>query len=115
MLERTDVAALAADDPPLHVVRRQLHDRDGRLGRVARRDALQRVCDEIARAPLRFRFCLLLERADASRELVADELLAAIEQMCLRLLQREAGNALELRLLRELCLLQFLLELAQMR
>ena len=80
VLERADVATLAADDPALHVVGRQLDDRDGRLGRVARRDALERVGDEVARAPLRLRPRLLLELPDAAGELVPDELLAALEQ-----------------------------------
>ena len=38
-LEHADVAALAADDPALHVVGGELHDRDGRLGGVRRRQA----------------------------------------------------------------------------
>ena len=31
-LESADVASLAADDPALHLVRRNLHDRHGRFG-----------------------------------------------------------------------------------
>ena len=46
VLERADVAALAADDPALHVVRRQLDDGHGRLGGVARRHPLERVGDQ---------------------------------------------------------------------
>ena len=34
VLEGADVAAFAADDPALHVVGRELDERDGRLGRV---------------------------------------------------------------------------------
>ena len=41
----------------------------------------ERVGDEIPRAPLRLDSRLLLEHADAACELVADELLAALEQM----------------------------------
>ena len=37
LLERADVAPLAADDPPLHVVAREIDDRDGGLDRVSRR------------------------------------------------------------------------------
>ena len=81
---------------------------------MARGDALQRVGDEVARAPLRLRLRLLLEHADAARELVPDQLLAALEQMRLRLLQRQAGDALELGLLGDLRLLQLVLELAEM-
>ena len=53
VLERADVAALAADDPALHVVGGELDERDRRLGGVARGDALERVGDEVARAALR--------------------------------------------------------------
>ena len=48
VLERADVAALAADDPALHVVRGQLDDGHGRLGGVARRHPLERVGDQRA-------------------------------------------------------------------
>ena len=89
--------------------------RDRRLGRVARRDALQRVGDEVARAPLRLGARLLLEHPDAAREVVPDELLAPLEQVRLRLLERHAGDALERLLLRRLRLLHLLLELAQVR
>ena len=63
VLERADVAALAADDPTLHVVGGERDDRDRRLGGVARRDALQCVGDEVARAPPRLAARLLLELA----------------------------------------------------
>ena len=48
-LERADVAALAPDDAPLHVVARQVHDRDGRLDRVLGRAPLNRVGDDLLR------------------------------------------------------------------
>ena len=51
----------------------------------------------------------------APRELVPDELLPTLEQVRLRLLERHAGDPLELRLLRRLRLLQLLLELAEVR
>ena len=41
-LERADVAPLAADDAALHVVARQVHHRDGRLGDVIAGVALDR-------------------------------------------------------------------------
>ena len=114
VLERADVAPFPADDAALHVVGGQLDHADRRLRRVARRDALQRVGDEVARAALRLGPRLLLEHADAARELVADQLLAALEQVRLRLLQGQAGDALELDLLGDLHLLQLVLELAEM-
>ena len=81
VLERTDVAALATDDAPLHVVGRQLDERDGRLGRVARGDPLERVRDEVARPLLRVRLRLLLDLAHHPRHLVTHELLAATEEL----------------------------------
>src|SRR4051812_40532060 len=82
---------------------------------MTRSDPLQRVGDEVARAPFRLGPRLLLEHAHAAREVVADELLTALEQVRLRLLQRHAGDPLELGLLRELRLLHVLLELAEVR
>ena len=81
LLEGADVAALLADDAPLHVVGRELDDRDRRLGRVARGDALERVGDEVARAALRLDARLFLLLPDPARELVADQLLGAAEQV----------------------------------
>ena len=93
----------------------KLDDGHRRLRGVARSDALERVGDEVARAPLRLGARLLLEHAHAAREIVADELLPALEQVRLRLLQRHAGDPLDLRLLRRLRLLQLVLELAEVR
>src|SRR5205823_12671401 len=89
----------------------QLDDRDGRLGRVARRDALERVGDEVPRAPSGLVVRLLFQLADAARELVADELLGTGEHLGLRLAQRQAGDALELLHLVLLGRLELLLEL----
>ena len=71
VLERADVAPLAADDSALHVVARELDDRDRRLGCVARGYALERVGDEVPGPALRLRARLLVELPDAPRELVA--------------------------------------------
>ena len=46
VLQRADVAALAADDTALHVVGRELDHRDRRLRRMAGGDALEGVGDE---------------------------------------------------------------------
>ena len=112
VLERADVAALPADDPALHVVGGELDHGDRRLRRMARGDALERIGDEVARAPLRLGPRLLLEHADAAREVVADELLATLEQVRLRLLRLSRRRA-RAPLLRGLRLLQLLLELAE--
>ena len=47
-LERADVAALAADDAALQVVRRQRHHRDGALGDELAREALDRGAERCA-------------------------------------------------------------------
>src|SRR5579859_902664 len=80
---------------------------------VTRGDALQRVGDEIARAPLRLAASVLLEHAHAPGEIVPRQLLPAREQERLRVLERHAGDALERRLLSDLRLLQLFLELLQ--
>src|SRR5205814_8280642 len=115
VLERTDVPALPADDAPLHVVGRKLDHRHRRLRGMARGHALQRIGHEVPRPPLRLGACLVLEHADATREVVPCELFAALEQVRLRVLQRHAGDPLELLLLRRLRLLELVLELAEMR
>ena len=94
VLEGADVAALTADDPALHVVGRELDDRHRRLGGVARRDALQRVRDERPCAPARIGPRLLLHLAHAARELVANEILRALEHLLPCLAERHAGDPL---------------------
>ena len=96
VLERADVPALAADDAALHVVARELDDRHGRLRRMARRDALQRVGDERARPAPRVGPCLLLHLAHGARKLVANEVLRPLEHRGLGLAKRHSGGALEL-------------------
>src|SRR6188768_1467666 len=96
MLERADVAALPPDDPPFHVVGGELDDADRRLGRVARRDPLQGVRDEGSCPPLRIRACLLLELAHRAGELVANQVLRALEELLASLAEREPTDALEL-------------------
>ena len=54
LLEGADVAALAADDPALHLVGRQVHDRDGVLGGVVRGHALHGGQDDVAGLVLGF-------------------------------------------------------------
>ena len=48
LLEGPDVAALAADDPALHLVARQVDDGHGVLGGVVGGDALHRGDDDVA-------------------------------------------------------------------
>jgi hypothetical protein len=115
VLERPDIPALAPDDAPLHVVGGELDDGDGRLGRVARRHALEGVGDEVARLPLRLDARLLLELADPPGQLVPDEVLGALEQLRLRLTDRHPGDPLQLLELVVARLLELLLELLRVR
>ena len=86
-----------------------------RLSGVARGHPLERVGDEVPGSALRLGARLLLEHPDAPGEIVADELLAPLEQVRLRVLLAHARDPLELGLLALLCLLHLVLELAQMR
>jgi hypothetical protein len=96
VLERADVAALAADDPTLHVVRRELDDGHRGLGGVAGGDALERVGDQVAGAAACLGAGLLFLLADAERELVPDQVLRLLEQVLLRLRDRERSGPLEI-------------------
>ena len=115
VLERADVPALAADDAALHVVRGELDDGDRRLRRVAGGDPLERVGDQRPRAPSRLGPRLLLLLADAPGELVADQILRALEQVVLRLRDRQPGDALELRQRLVLGRLELFLQLLDVR
>jgi hypothetical protein len=115
VLEGADVAALPADDPALHVVGRELDDRDRRLGGVARGDPLEGVGDEVPCAALGVGVRLLLELSHHAAEVVADELLRALEHLRLRLLHGQPGDALQLLELVVLGRLGLLLELLQVR
>src|SRR5262249_40768634 len=110
VLERPDVASLAADDPPLEVVRRELDDGHGRLCRVTGGDPLQGVRDERSRPPPRVGPSLLLHLADVSGELVADEVLPPLEHLLLRLLRGQPGDPLESQERVVLRLLELVLE-----
>jgi len=92
---------------------RKLDERHGRLRRRARGDALQRIGDEVARAPLRLGRGFLLHLADAAGELVAHLLLRVVEYPLPRLAARHAGDPLELAAVRVLQLLHVLLQLAE--
>ena len=76
---------------------------------------LQRVGDQRPRAPPRLGPRLLLLLTDAAGELVADQILRALEQMVLRLRHRQPGDALELRQRLVLGRLELVLELLDVR
>src|SRR5215471_16665889 len=110
VLESTDVATLAPNDPALHVVGGELHDRHRGLGRVARSDPLQSVGDQVPGATLRLGARLVFESADPAGEFVTSLLLPALEQQCPRVSLRQAGDPLKLREVGVPRLLEFLLE-----
>src|SRR3954453_13623984 len=115
VLEGPNVAALAADDPALHVVGRQLDQGDRGLGCVIRGHALESVGDEVPRAPLGLAPRLLLGLAHVARELVPDQLLRALEQVRLRLVDGHARDPLQLGLLDVACALELFLELLRVQ
>ncbi len=96
VLEGADVAALAADDAALHVVGRQLDDRDRRLGRVAGGEALHDDREDVAHAPVGLALGLLLDLAHHPRAVVADLVGQLLEQQLLGLRRAHAGDPLEL-------------------
>ena len=98
VLQRADVAALAADDAALHVVGRQLHDGDGRLGGVAAGEALHRDGEDRAHAALGVALGLLLDLAHVARALVADLVGDLGHEPLLGLARAQAGDLLQRRL-----------------
>jgi hypothetical protein len=64
LLERPDVAALAADDPALHVVAGQVHDRHDRLAGLFRREPLDGTGDDLAGLDLALVLGLALDVAN---------------------------------------------------
>ena len=96
VLERADVAALAADDAPLHVLGRQRDDGDGVLRDDLARQALHRRGDDLAGALVRLFFDFLLDLAKTAVRLVADLVLNLREQHLARLHDRQIGETFEL-------------------
>ncbi len=92
-LERADVAALAADDPPLHLVGLELDDRHGGLGRVAAGHALHDRREDAARAAIGVAAGLLLHVADQDGALVPQLVLELLEQDLLRLARRSGRRS----------------------
>ena len=79
-LEGPDVAALAADDAALHVVRRQGEDRDGRLRGLLGGDPLDGQGDDLARAAVGLLPRLLLEVADQAHGVALGVLLDLLDE-----------------------------------
>ena len=98
-LERADVAPLAADDAPLEIVARQVHDRDGRLNRVLGAAALNRLGDVLLGAVDRGLARFGVEPLQQVRRIVTRLALDLPDQQLLRLVGGQSGDALELVLL----------------
>ena len=95
LLERPDVAALAADDPALHLVARQVEDRDRVLGGVVRGDPLDRRHDDLAGAVLGLVAGAPLDRLGELDGVVLGLLADGLEEDALGVLGGQPADALE--------------------
>ena len=95
LLERPDVAALAADDPALHLVAGQVDDRDGVLGGVVGGHALHRRDDDLARLLLGLVAGPSLDRAGELHGVVLRLFADGLEEDALGILGGHAGDLLE--------------------
>ena len=96
VLERADVAALAADDAALHVVGGELDDGHGGLGGVAGGQPLHHDGEDVAHAAVGVALGLLLDLAQELGRVVADLVLELLEQLVLGLRGRHPRRPLEL-------------------
>ncbi len=94
-LQGADVAALAADDPPLHLVVGKHDDRDGGLGDVVGGRPLDRHADDPLRLPGGLLAGLVLDPLDDVGRLDLGLVLHDADQLVARLLGGEAGDLLE--------------------
>ena len=95
LLERANVAALAADDTTLHFVAGQINDGDRDLGRVVGGAALNGLGDYLACKLLGVLLDLLLVVHNLNGLFVGQLVLKGLQQVILGLLNGEARNALE--------------------
>jgi hypothetical protein len=94
--ERADVAALAPNDPPLHLLVRDVDDGHGRLGDLVAGVALDRHPDDPPRPRLGRLGRFELDLAEPAGAGVADILLDLGDDDLAGLVGRHAGDALEL-------------------
>ena len=120
-LECANVAALAADDPAFHFVRRQQHGRHARFGGLLGGDALDGERDDLLRFAVGVLPGLLRDIAHQGRGFVTPLVLQAADDLLLGFLRSQARDLFETRadLLRALveaarALLELLLGLAQL-
>src|SRR5262245_51322390 len=115
VLECPDVATLAADDPPLHVVGGKLDNGHRCLCGVTCCYPLQGVGHEVSRLAASLGVGFLVQLADSSRELMAHELFRSLEHLRLCIIEAQTRDPFELSLFLELRGLQLLLEIADVR
>src|ERR1043166_6071720 len=96
-LERADVAALAPDDAALHVVARQVHDRDARFARMIAGVALDRQRAHLAGLALGVALRRVTDLRRAARRLGPRLVLDGGHQLLARLLGRQPGDPRQLR------------------
>jgi hypothetical protein len=97
-LEGPDVAALAADDAALHLIARQVQDRDHGLAGLLGGDALDGQRDDLAGALVALGLGLVLDVPDDERRFPLGLVLDGGDQLGLGLVGGEAGDALEFAL-----------------
>jgi hypothetical protein len=90
LLQRADVASVATDDAPLHLVAGKLDEPGRGLARVLGRKALHRDGEDVAGATLGIAGGLLLDLLDPQAGLVSRLLLDLGDQHLLRLRGAEA-------------------------
>ena len=95
-LERADVAALAADDPALHLVAGERHRGDGALRGVLGGEPLGRDGDDPAGLAVGALLGLLLDVAHQRRGLAPGLVLDPLEDLPAGVLRRESGDPLQL-------------------
>ncbi len=104
LLEGPDVATLAADDPALHLVVREMDDGHGVLGGVVGGDALDRRDDDVAGLLVRLLAGLPLDRSTELDGIVLGLLADGLEQERLGVLCGDAAHPLQGRDLFLVCL-----------
>src|SRR5258706_1484629 len=95
LFERPDVAALATDDPTLHLVVGEMDDRHRVLGRVVGGDALDRGDDDVTSLLVGFLAGSPFDRACELHGVVLRFLADGLEEQTLRLVGRHAADPLE--------------------